>query len=185
MNVDMALRIGVAVTLLATGPASAMDIERAEAIYKDREYRVELTLVIHAPVASVTAVLRDYANYPTLDASILDAKVLSRPAANQVVLYTKLRACSGLFCRTVNRVERVHEGELELLAEVVPEQSDVVSGRTHTAIQESNGYTRVSYRTAVVPRFWVPSFIGRPLMLRKLRETSLDLFRHIEARAKQ
>jgi hypothetical protein len=43
----------------------------------------------------------------------------------------------------------------------------------------------VRYTTAVAPKFWVPTFIGRPLMLRTLREASLDLFRNVEARAKQ
>jgi hypothetical protein len=162
-----------------------MEISKADARYQDREYRVELDLILDATPEQVQAVLRDYANYPGLDTSILESKVLSRPDAATVMLYTKLRACSGLFCRTVKRVERVHESAFELLAVVEPEQSDVLSGRTHTVLQTLDGHTRVRYQTSVSPKFWVPGLIGRPLMLRTLREASLDLFRRVEARAKQ
>jgi hypothetical protein len=163
----------------------ALEIERAVSEYANHEYRVELDLVLHASPARVEAILRDYDNYPALDASILESKILSRPDAMTVLLYTKLRACSGVFCRTVKRVERVQESPLELLAVVVPAQSDVLSGRTHTVLQTLDGRTRVRYQTSVAPKFWVPGFIGRPLMLRTLREASLDLFRHIETRANQ
>lgn len=171
--------------LAGWGTAAAMEIARADARYEGREYRVDLELVLDATPERVEAVLRDYANYPSLDTSILESKVLSRPDAATAMLFTKLRACSGVFCRTVKRVERVQEGAFELLAVVVPEQSDVVSGRTHTVLQNFEGHTRVRYQTSVSPKFWVPGLIGRPLMLRTLRESSLDLFRSVEARARQ
>jgi hypothetical protein len=165
--------------------ASAFEIAQADAHFQDKEFRVDLDLVLDAPAERVQAVLRDYDNYPNLDDSILESKVLSRDAAATLMLYTKLRACAGLFCRTVKRVERVQESNFELLAVVVPEESEVVSGRTHTVLQTLEGRTRVRYRTSVAPKFWVPTFIGRPLMLRTLREASLDLFRHVEKQAKQ
>jgi hypothetical protein len=34
-----------------------------------------------------------------------------------------------------------------------------------------------------VPKFWVPALVGRPLMLRNLREATVSLFEHIEKRA--
>ena len=161
-----------------------MDIERADTRYKDREYRVELDLVLHASPARVEAVLRDYGNYPSLNAEILEAKVLDRPDAATVMLYTKVRACSGLFCRTVKRVERVQESALELFAVAVEDQSDV-TGQTHTVLQTVNSGTRVQYRTTVVPKFWVAPIFGRSMLLRTLRESSLDLFRQIEVRAQR
>jgi len=173
---------GVLLTSIST--SVALEIEHADSIYESHEYRVDLTIVLDAPIGRVAEVLRDYARYPSLDPSILEAKVLSRSADDSLMLYTKLRACSGLFCRTVSRVERVQEGRFELLAEVIPELSDVERGRTHTILQTLDSRTRVRYRTTVVPKFWVPSFIGRPLMVRKLREASLDMFRHVESQAR-
>ena len=169
--------------VLWVSPSSAMTVERAESFFENDEYSVELRVVLHAPPERVAAVLKDYANYTHLDASILESKVLERTSTDTVLLYTKLRACTGLFCRTVKRVERVQERPLELFAEVIPERSDVTSGHTHTVLQAVEGGTRVHYRTGVAVKFWVPVFIGRPLMLRRLRETSSDLFRRVEARA--
>jgi hypothetical protein len=77
----------------------------------------------------------------------------------------------------------VQESAFELLAVAVPEQSDVASGQSHTVLQTIEGGTRVRYRLTVVPKFWVPPFIGRTVMLRTLRDVSLDLFRQIEVRA--
>ena len=169
--------------LILFDDALAMEVERADTQFKDREYRIELDLVLHEPAERIEAVLRDYISYPSLDAGILEAKILDRPDAATVMLYTKLRACSGLFCRTVQRVERVQESAFELIAVVVPEQSDVASGQSHTVLQTIEGGTRVRYRLSVVPKFWVPPFGGRAMMLHTLREVSLDLFRQIEARA--
>lgn len=174
----------VLVMLTVATNAAAFEVLHAEAHYQDKEYRVELDLILNAPAQQVESVLRDYDSYPMLDAGILESRVAERVDAETVLLYTKLRACAGVFCRTVKRVERVQERPFELLAMVIPEQSDVVSGSTHTVLQTMESKTRVRYRTSVAPKFWVPTFIGRPLMLRTLREASIDLFRNVEARAK-
>lgn len=173
--------------LLALGAAAnccAFETQRADARYEARQYRVELELVLDARVQDVAAVLRDYEHYTALSGSILEAKVLERAAPDVVTLYTKLRACTGLFCRTVKRVERVQESALELRAEALPAQSEVEFGSTLTQLEDVGGRTRVRYQTAVTPKFWVPAFIGRPLMLRTLKDISIDLFRRVEARAK-
>lgn len=165
--------------------AQAFEVLHAEARYQDKEYRVELDLILNAPPLRVEAVLRNYDGYPSLDASILESRVLNRIDAETVLLYTKLRACAGVFCRTVDRVERVQERAFELLAMVIPDKSDVVAGSTHTVIQTMESQTRVRYSTSVSPKFWVPALIGRPLMLRTLREASLDLFRNVETQAQK
>lgn len=175
----------VLLAMSAAANCRAFETQRAEARYEARQYRVELELLLDARVQDVEAVLRDYERYSSLSGSILEAKVLERPAPDVVMLYTKLRACAGLFCRAVKRVERVQEGPLELRADALPEQSEVEFGRTITELEEVEGRTRVRYFTAVTPKFWVPAFIGRQLMLRTLKDNSLDLFRRVEARAKQ
>ena len=162
----------------------ALEATRVEALYQDKEFQVTLELVLDAPAARIEEVLRDYAAYPQLDAGILASQVRARPDAHSVVLFTKLRACSGPFCRTVQRVERVVESPMELRAEAIPAESDVLLGITETRLQPQGNRTLVSYRTRLTPKFWVPGLIGRPLMLRTLRESSLNLFRSIEARAK-
>jgi hypothetical protein len=163
--------------------ARSLEIEQADSKYRDKHYQLTLITVVDAPRDRVQAVLRDYYNYPQLDARILEANVLSRPAAHEVLLFTKLRACFGVFCRTVKRVEHVQEQDNDMLASVVPEQSEITSGETRTQLTALDGRTRISYTTSMVPGFWIPSFIGRPLMLRTLRDASIDLFRRVEQQA--
>jgi hypothetical protein len=184
--VKRTLRLCVALASLSWPLSSlALDVTHAEAHYVEDKFRLDLTVIVNAPLAQVETVLRDYARYPALDERIVEAKVLERVSDSRVLLFTKLRACSGVFCRTVNRVEQVDETSGELIAQVLPERSDMLAGTTHTVLTAEGTRTRVTYVTQLAPNFWVPSFIGRPLMLRTLREASIELFRNVERQATQ
>lgn len=161
----------------------ALEVERAEASYLDKRYIFELVATIDAPIDRVDSILKDYASYPTLDARILESRVMARPADGEVMLFTSLRACYGPFCRTVKRVERVREQVHELHAATIPEQSDVTFGETFTQLSNAGPRTRVIYRTAVSPDFWIPRFVGRRIMLNTLQDATLTLFTNVEKRA--
>jgi hypothetical protein len=161
-----------------------LEIQHAEARYVERRYEFEMTAVLDAPVMRVETVLRDYARYPMLDTRILEAKIIERPGSGIVLLETRVRACFGPFCRNVKRVERVEEGVLELHATTLPELSDVAFGDTRMRLVDIEGRTQVIYQTSLTPAFWIPSIVGRRLMLKTLREATLDLFRHVELEAR-
>lgn len=173
----------VAVLAVQITPARAMTIERSESRYVDKYYQFELVATLDAPVERVEAVLRDYANYTALDARILDARVLERPARFAAILETTVRACFGPFCRNVKRVERVEESPLGLTAITDPTRSDVTFGETRTMLSVSEGRTRVSYRTAITPAFWIPAIAGRRWMLNTLGDATIELFKNVEQRA--
>ena len=164
-------------------PARAVEIERADAGFTGARYSFELVATLDAPIDRVEAVLRNYAGYPTLDSRILEAKVLDRPAPNEVMLFTSLRACFGPFCRTVKRTEKVEEDVHELRATTIPASSDVTFGETFTQLSNAGPRTRVVYRTAISPDFWVPRFVGRRMMLKTLRDATLNLFGNVEKQA--
>ena len=166
-------------------PAHALEIERAEAVYSDKHFQFNFVALLDAPPDKVEAVLRDYEKYPQLDARILEAHVVERPAEYAVILSTTLRACFGPFCRNVRRVERVEESPLELKAVTDPTQSDVKFGETRTMLSTSDGRTRVSYRTSIIPGFWIPAIAGRRWMLNELRDATIELFGNVEIKAKQ
>ncbi len=187
MTISKAFRgfIAAIVLSMSCSAAHALTVEHLDSKYRDRQYQLTLVAVIDAPRERVQDILRDYAHYPKLDARIVEATVISRDGPHEVVLSTKLRACFAVFCRTVKRVERVQERDNELLAKVLPAQSEVTSGETHTQLQALGEQTRVSYSTSIAPGFWIPPLIGRALMLRTLREASLDLFRRVEHEAQR
>jgi hypothetical protein len=167
------------------GQACAFTIERAEGRYVDEQYQFELVAMIDAPIELVEAVLRDYPHYSDLDQRILDSKVLERPEQGVAILATTVRACFGPFCRNVKRVERVEESPLVLTATTDASRSDVKSGETRTELTVAENGTRVTYRTSIVPDFWIPAFVGRRLMLRTLEEATVNMFTNVEKIALQ
>jgi len=164
--------------------AHAFNIEHSEARYVDKHFRYELVVTLDAPIDRVDEVLRDYADYPSLNHRILDAKVLERPAPDVVMLETTVEVCFAWFCRDVTRVERVQESKHALLAVADPGRSDVKFSETRSELSEGHhGVTRVKYVTNVVPGFWVPPIAGRRMLLRMLENETRDLFMNVEQKA--
>jgi hypothetical protein len=176
----------VAALLLWAVPASAFTIEHSEARYADKHFKYELTVTLDAPIDNVNEVLRDYAQYPSLNDRILSSKVLSRPERDVALLETTVKVCLGPFCRNVTRVERVLESRYVMLAIADPKRSDVKSSETRSELEPTlHGTTRVKYVTDVVPGFWVPAIGGRHMMLKLLESETSDLFMNVEKRAQQ
>ena len=166
-----------------TYSACAMETERVASEFADKQFRCEFVALLDAPVAAVEAVLRDYDAYPELDRRILEARVIER-SATSATLETTLRACFGPFCRRVRRVEAVEEAPNALSAITDPARSDVRFGETHTVVEDVNGtQTRVTYRTRIIPGFWIPAIGARAWMLRTMEEATVTLFENVEARA--
>ena len=180
---NVALRSASIFAVLSASTAHAVEVERTDATFADKRYTFELVATLDAPIDRVEAVLRDYENYPTLDSRILESKILGRPAANEVTLFTRLRACTGPFCRTVKRTEIVEEDVHELRATVIPEKSDLAFSETFSQLSNAGKRTRVVYRTTISPDFWVPRFVGRRSMLNTLRDVTLNLFGNVEKEA--
>jgi hypothetical protein len=167
-----------------TYSACAMEAERVASEYADKQFRCEFVALLDAPATAVQAVLRDYSAYPELDRRILEARVIERPSATTAMLETTLRACFGPFCRRVRRVEAVEETPNALSAITDPARSDVRFGETHTVIEQVNeSQTRVTYRTRLIPGFWIPAFGARGWMLRSMEQATITLFENVEARA--
>lgn len=177
---------GLFVALLPTTfPCHAFDIESSRASYNDKRYEYEMVAVLDAPIDRVERVLRDYEGYRQLDSRILEARVIDRPADYVAMLETVLHVCFGPFCRDVKRLERIEELPLGLEAKADPQRSDVTFGETKVYLSVVDERTRVSYRTSIVPDFWVPPIPGRRWMLRTLEESTKDIFRGVERRAQE
>lgn len=185
-RLTLALLALVSSALLHALPACAFTIEHSEARYVDKQFRYELIVTLDAPIDRVNSVLRNYADYPSLNQRILSSKVLSHPEQGVTTLETTLEVCLGPFCRNVKRVERVHESKYTMLAIADPERSDVKFGETRSELTQAlHGTTRVTYVTSVEPAFWVPALGGRRMMLKLLETETSDLFMNVEKKARQ
>ncbi len=163
----------------------ALSVQSLEANLRDGVYRIVLVARVDAPVEGVAAVLTDYAAYRKLDPQILASTVLPPDDQGGELVRTVVRACAGLFCRKVERVERVERREGELIATVVPVRGELKSGLTRTTWQAADDATSVTYEAEFVPDFWVPSLIGRRYAVRALKASTLELFGNVEKRARE
>lgn len=152
---------------------------------RDGVYRIDFESVLDAPPAAVAAVLTDYPGYLRLDPRISSSDVVETTQNGVVVLRTRVRICAGFLCRNVERVERVTRHGDELVAEIVPANSDFRRGVTTTRWLATRGRTRVRYAAEFEPDFWVPGVVGRRLALEELRQSTLQLFANVERRARQ
>jgi hypothetical protein len=131
----------------------------------------------------VAAVLGDFANYGKLDARVRGVKLLQAQPEDAVLLRTLIHACAGVFCRTVERVERVQMNPDSLVAEVVPERSDIRRGIARTRWEPQGAGTLLRYEAEFKPDFWVPGLIAERLGVRELRESTLRMFESVEREA--
>jgi hypothetical protein len=174
----------LAAAALWAGATCAFEIEHSETRYVNQRYQCDLNVRLDAPLERVEAVMRDYEKYPALDARILQARVIQRPAPNVVLLESTLRMCLGWICRNVHRIERVEESQHALSATADPGRSDVEFGETRLQLTKGeHGSTQVRYSTSITPGFWIPSVIGRRWMLSTLEDASTDLFMNVERKA--
>ena len=166
--------------LLLAGTAQALEVETLDVRYEEGRYVVEFEARLDAPADAVGDVLTDFEHYPELDERILESR-LEIVARQPPRLITRLRGCVGaILCRSMTRVETIAQRPGELIANAIPEESDVRFGTTFSRWQQEGDHTIVRYRLVIVPDFWVPAFIGRRAMIRTMREGTLNLFRNVE-----
>ncbi len=168
---------------LISHPAHAFQVLRADAVYDHGIFRVRFEALVAAPVAGVAAVLGDYANFGKLDSRIRRVELLGSEPGGAVLMRTLIHACAGVFCRTVERVERVQSTTDGLVAEVIPERSDIRRGIARTGWQQQGAGTLVRYEAEFEPDFWVPGIIAQRLGVRELRESTARMFASVEREA--
>jgi len=180
----VAIVAAIALEVLPVAAAQALSVQSLDASLNDGVYRISLVARVDAPVEDVAAVLTDYAAYHSLDPRIRSSAVLPSTAKGTMLVRTIVHACAGVFCKNVERVERVERRDGELLATVIPERSELKSGVTRTTWRAADESTRVTYDAEFVPDFWVPSIIGRRYAVKALKASTLELFDNVEKRAR-
>jgi hypothetical protein len=164
-------------------PTRAMQVLRADAVYEKGVFRISFEALLAAPAAGVAAVLGDYANFGKLDPRIRSVELLGPQPDGAVLMRTLIHACAGVFCRNVERVERVQRTSDGLVAAVVPERSDIRRGIARTRWEPQGAGTLVRYDAEFEPDFWVPGIIAERLGVRELRDSTLRMFESVEREA--
>ena len=171
-------------SVLHAPAAGALEVLALDARVVDHVYHVTLEARLDAPTERVVEVLTDYAGYGSLDPRIRSSAVVGATPGGDPLIRTRVLACAAFFCRNVDRVEQVRRLDDRLLAEVLPERSDLRRGLTRTDWRTEDGRTRVRYTAEFEPDFWVPALVARSYASTTLRESVLQLFRNVEERAR-
>jgi hypothetical protein len=175
--------VGICAVLIS-GRAAAFNLHSVDATYREGVFRVSFEAVLDAPRESIEAVLADYTLYKRLDPRIERAQSLGRQPDGTQLVRTRIDACAAVFCRTVERVERVAHQPGLMVATVVPERSDMRHGVASTRFQSLGSRTLVTYHAEFEPDFWVPGFIGHRYAVRELRVAILKMFTNVEREAR-
>jgi hypothetical protein len=174
---------GVLCAGLISPAVLALEVLRAEAAYDHKVFRIHFEALLAAPVAGVAAVLGDYAGYDQLDSRIRRVELLGFQPDGAVLMRTQIHVCAGIFCRTVERVERVKSAPDGLVAAVIPERSDIRRGVAQTSWRQEGAGTIVRYEADFEPDFWVPGFIAQGPGVEELRESTVRMFKNVEREA--
>jgi hypothetical protein len=167
-------------------PAAAMDVEAVEFSDSDGGYVLTMSARLNASVDKVFAILTDYDRLAELHDTILESRVLSEPADGNTYVFTRIRGCVMLFCRELQRTERVTvQSPVLVEAIVLPETGDFDAGVVRWDLRGlPGGRTHVDYVAEIQPRFWVPPLVGKRLLSAAMRKTTGELFLAVEARAR-
>lgn len=170
-------------TILAVAPAGALEVRTNRATYDNKAFRVVFEGVLQAPAEGIEAVLLDYTRYQHIDPRIRRAELVEQEGPNALRVRTRIEACAGFYCRTVDRVERFEHSPGLLVATVIPDLSDMREGLARTTWTTTPDGTHIRYEAQFQPKFWVPGIVGHTLAVRALGESTLALFRNVEREA--
>lgn len=133
-------------------------------------YSMSADAHLAAPPAAVYAVLTDYEHLTRISSAVQKSRVVQHLDDGATLVYTDSRACALFFCKHITETQRFTKpGPEDIVAEVVPEQSNLKSGRTVWHLEAEGEGTRLHWQMEAVPAFWVPPFIGPSLVQRGLR----------------
>lgn len=133
-------------------------------------YRVTATLTVHASVQRVFGILTDYRQTRRLNPDVVNSRVVGAPTAGHTLVRLRIRSCLLFFCFHLHQTEEMTAvTDRSIHGVIVPQLSSFRSGYADWRLQPQGAHdTRLAFATAIVPRFYIPPFIGPWLLRRKL-----------------
>jgi hypothetical protein len=138
---------------------------------------------LEASPAAIHAVLLDFENdrYSRISEIYKESGYLEPDSDGTPVVYTLVEGCLLIFCRSMNRVERLEVVSPNFIrSRVVPELSDFKYAMSEWTLEPEAGGTRVTYRMAMEPDFWLPPFVGPTFLRKVLLRGGMDAVERIE-----
>lgn len=172
--------------LLVAANANGAQLHDIQVSHDGERYSLSADISIAAPPAQVYRVLTDYNHLTRISGAIVNSRLLKRIDAHTVLVYVETRACVAFFCRTLKQTQQVVELDPDdIVAQSLPQQSNVSMGSASWHLQEDGGGTRLRWRNTVEPTFWIPPLIGTAMMEQALRTQVIASAKGIEKLARE
>jgi hypothetical protein len=135
-------------------------------------YAVRFDVRLAASPERIKRYLTDYAHYADYFSSVRESQVLTHEPDGAMRVRLVFYSCVIFFCRDVTFVKDISETpDGAIVARIVPAQSDFSEATEQWRISPDDGQTRLQYRAALVPTFFVPPVIGPWLLKLKIRDS--------------
>jgi hypothetical protein len=164
------VKLAAACVIAVTAAAHAGEVLDTEVAYADGRYTVRFDVRLDAAPERLKHYLTDYEHYHDYFAAVHESHVLAR-ADDGLRVRLSLDSCVLFFCQDVVFVKDITEqADGQIMAHIVPAESDFREATEYWRIVPDDGHTRLSYRADLVPDFFVPPLIGPWLLKRKIRD---------------
>lgn len=169
-----------------TGKVQAAQFYAFTVTHTDERYRVSADVFLAAPLPQVYAVLTDYDHLTRIGGAIRESRILKQIDAHTYLVYVESRGCVLFFCQTIRQTQQVTElTPQDVLAEAIPEKSDVKMSSTSWHLEPQDSGTRMRWEVSMQPDFWIPPLIGPPMVEHALRSEGWDMAEGLEKLARE
>jgi Polyketide cyclase / dehydrase and lipid transport len=161
----------------AAASAHASQVLGVQVKRADDRFLIDMQIRIAAPPRAVFRALQDYPAMPRYNPDLRAVRVEPTAVAGRVRLFTTVRTCVLVFCKTMRKEEVMTAtadawgGVLE--AKLLARGGDFKGGRGRWTVRgcpASPGASCLDVRIELRPAFWVPPLIGPWILRRKMEE---------------
>lgn len=149
--------------------ASAVTVHTLDIVHSQGNYRVNFDVVLAAAPADVYATLGDYRQWPHLDDTITESRLLHTLADGKQRVRVIFHSCLLVFCKNVNQTKDLDKRrDGRILAVMIPGQSDFPQGWEHWQIEAAADKTRMRYEAEFSLAFAMAPVIFKARLRHKL-----------------
>ena len=163
-------------------------LDRVDISESEGRYQLVADSYLDAPPAAISAVLLNFEDdaYTQISEIYKESDVLEPDEDGTPLVFTRVQGCVMLFCRSMSRVERLEVVTPTFIrSTAVPERSDFRHATSEWTLTPEGEGTRIHYRMALEPDFWLPPMIGPTLLRRILIRGGVDAVERIEELAQE
>ncbi len=154
--------------------ASATELYPPRVSHENGVYVVRMAAKLPVRREVLFDAVTDYDHLDRISSSILSSQLVGELEGGAKELHVLLKVClMWLICPTVRQVQEVVETRPTRLDAVIPgRMKNHFTGTAHWEFMSIGDGTLINFESSLTPRFWVPPWLGTPLIEGILTEES-------------